>query len=185
MLRNRDGHFWDLEALTSLSGAAFWVMVLLGLAMGGLCIWSVALAARRRLEASRAYLRIMVVMGPAGFVTLAAGLVAVLPEAGAEAAASGSLAASATPAEMGRLVLLVVYLAAIGLGAIQILRLAGQGQIEDGRAPGTGETANAFAAPLEEDASLLPVRIVRFTALLVACAMTAAAVAYAIRGVLV
>ncbi len=185
VLRNRGGHFWDSESLTSVSGGAFWVMAILGLTMGALCIWSVALAARRRLEASRAYLRVMVAMGPAGFVTLAAGLVAVLPEAGAEAAASESLAANATPAEMGRLVLLVVYLAAIGLGAIQILRLAGQGQIEDGRAPGGGETANVFATPLEEDASLLPVRIVRFTALLVACAMTAAAVAYAIRGVLV
>lgn len=186
IVRGRGGHPLSFSPEGGVADWAFWLMLACGLAMAGLCVWGVVLAARRGLEGSRSFLRATVIMGPIGFMTLAAGLVAAHGAQVRFPSTPVALADEADPTALWRLVMLTVYLVAIGFGAVQILRLTGRGQINDGRAPGNGEAGNAFAAPLEEDASPpLAIRLVRFSALMLACAVTAGAVAYALRGLLV
>ncbi len=108
---------------------SFRVMVGIGLAMFGLGMTSLWLRHRRRLHDARRFLRIAVVMGPAGFIAVLAGWITT--EVGRQPYAVYGLlttAHAASPAGAsvvgGSLLgFIVVYLAAFGVGIFYILRL--------------------------------------------------------------
>jgi cytochrome d ubiquinol oxidase subunit I len=113
-------------------GIIFWsfrVMVGIGLAMLGLGMASLWLRFRRRLLDARRFLRLAVVMGPAGFVAVLAGWITT--EVGRQPYTVYGLlttAQSASPASAAvvggsLLAFIVVYFAAFGVGIFYILRL--------------------------------------------------------------
>jgi cytochrome d ubiquinol oxidase subunit I len=112
---------------------AFRVMVGLGLAMIGLGAWGAFLCWRNTPEHSRLFLRAMVAMGPAGFVSVIAGWI--VAEVGRQPyavygmlrTADGVSPVSAGEVSVSLLTFMVVYAIIFSVGALYILRLMNAG----------------------------------------------------------
>ncbi|MDO8377805.1 cytochrome ubiquinol oxidase subunit I [Phenylobacterium sp.] len=127
------GGGWDGgDAAILEASRAYQVMVGLGVAMIGLGAWGAWLSWRNSLERTRTYLIAAMAMAPSGFVCLVAGWA--VTERGRQAFAVHDLwrAPCGTASAMAPLALLGVLALhglVLGLGALYVLRLIGQGPV--------------------------------------------------------
>jgi cytochrome d ubiquinol oxidase subunit I len=112
---------------------AFRVMVALGMAMIGLGVWGAYLCWRDTPEHSRLFLRAMIAMGPAGFVSVICGWI--VAEVGRQPyaiyglmrTAEGVSPVSAGEVSISLITFMVVYAIIFSVGALYILRLMNAG----------------------------------------------------------
>jgi cytochrome d ubiquinol oxidase subunit I len=118
---------------------SFRTMVGIGLLMVGVGLWSGALRLRGRLYHSRALLRIVVLLGPGGFVAVLAGWI--VTEAGRQPytvygllrTAQSVSAVDAPAVAASLLAFVVVYLGVFGAGVVYLLRLMKQHPVTEAR----------------------------------------------------